>query len=184
MTSPFPGNPMRSGKRAYEGETCRIYAANYWLTLMPFVLSGMLTIAVGLTLLIALGAELARTGALSNQWLTVLPVVGLFGVVIGVNAWAMRRRPRLLVSSNGIGYITATCSLWTEWANVEQLSLQTMSVLILRTPGTMTGHFTHNSSFTDRTIPLWIFDYAPRSALDKELRAYAPHLFKQTSDAP
>jgi hypothetical protein len=32
--------------------------------------------------------------------------------------------------------------------------------------------------FTDTMIPLWFFNYSPRSQLGNELCAYAPHPFK------
>jgi hypothetical protein len=164
--------------RAYEGETCTIYRANWGLFAQPLLIWGMISSIFGLFILIAIGAEWRRTGTISDTWWQALPLLALLGGVIAYNLVMLRRRPLLLISAGGIGYITPNCSLWTDWANVERLDLQALPVLILRQPGAMTGWCGGNQLFGETWIPLWVFDYAPRSALGNDLRARAPHLFQ------
>jgi hypothetical protein len=173
---------MTPSPAATTGETWKIYHPNssfQWASVT-------LGLVIFLPIIVLFGSvtivdEYHHTGHVS---ITTM-VIGFIPVMLlSVAGWRAAHRVSgiyLALSTAGIQYYAPGLVIKTSWDNVQELRTTSYApVLVLRRrAATYTSIFYRRNWTTGKQIPLAMFDYAPQSAIARDLRAFAPHLFIQ-----
>jgi hypothetical protein len=165
--------------RAYTGETATIYRLPAkWNAGATALLLPVLLVIVLLACLSIL-SHYQRTGSIAPSDF-IFPVVFL-----GIGSVALRRVQRsiattyLAISRSGIEYHSPYLVIKTTWDNVATLIDDHLAPMLWLSHAAAThiSPVLGRPLATGRCIPLSQFEYSSYSAIGRDLRHYAPHLF-------
>jgi hypothetical protein len=173
---------MPTRAQAATGETSKIYQASSVYNQAAVYIVALLLPIVALGPIIAVRNDLKYSGTIS------LSSIGLtLGLVLGaIIALRVARHakatPYLVLSANGLEYYGQGITIKTSWQNTKEITSGSgfPSLLLDRPAASYLSPLLRRDLYTDRRIPLYLFEYTAHSQLAGELRQHVPHLFVKT----
>lgn len=174
---------MTSHTPATTGETSRIYRVPpvYSQAAIYIILLLLPLFAIGP--IVVIRNDLKQSGSVS-----VGSVALMLGLLLGatIALWVASRAKTtsyLVLSANSLEYYGRGITIKTSWQNTKEITSGNglPSLLLHRSAATYLSPMLRRDLYTDRRIPLYLFEYTAQSELARDLRQYAPHLFVKTS---